>query len=651
MINRAFVLYLLCFLRSAVAVVAQPDLDTAFKQADKIYQNNIAAGFKAFQAVYTQALKSHDKVIEVRCLNLFTEYYWTLRDPRRAMDWGLKSISMAESYQTDGLAGDACVLTGLVCYSDGRYQDAIHYYQRGVAHYQKQPAGQRIGLAYMNLGVAERKLSRFETANTYYFKAAEIFQQLGNQSYLASVYTAIGNSYAAMDNYQQAVIYQQRSLVLFKALHNPLAEAQALNNLGFAYMQLHRPDPAMSALTTAVRLYTASKDSSTLVNPYQNLGSCWKQKGDLAKAIRYIQRALSIAENYHMAEETARGKADLARYRMAQGRYPEAFKLLGDAKFTAVQLKLTDLQVTLAELNYQLQAALGHDREALAFYRQRDLIRDSLLTETKSRAIEDLEVHYQTREKERDIIDLHIRDKASQKLLGEQRFSIIALISAAVLLLALLALAFYSFRRQRQQNRVIRSLNKEINHRTKNNLQILSSLLMLQIEQQENEQVKSALKETEVRLQAMNIMYGKLYTGQEHTNVDMSVYVHSLLAHIKDGFDHAKRRVTVEEDLDQVILPTDKAVLLGLLLNEISTNSMRHSSPAGGLTLTVSLKMLDNKTVELAIRDNGKPKKTRSKAGGNSFGLRIVGLIVNQLNGTMTMEPENPYAYRIQFKK
>lgn len=655
MIKGRQLIFLMLFLFTGTVQTSHAQVDTsrlnqAFRQADKTYESDPKAGFHQFQSVYEQALQHHDQVIEIKCLNLFTEYFWISRNFSEAIATGKKSISRAISTRNDALAGDACVLTGLVYYSKGDPLAAIGYYQKAILYYQKQPANKRLALAYMNLGVAERKAGRFETANTSYFKAADIFKQLGDQPGLGSVYTAIGNCYALMENFGRAIIYHKQALAIFTRLNDQAGRAQVLDNLGYAFKMLSKPDSAIRYLDQTLRIRAGNKDSSLLVIPLQNLGSAWKQKGDQQKTVAFIHRSLLIAAHYDMQEDLARGQADLAELYLAQKRYGEAEKILNLAENTAKKLKLADLQVTIADLNYQLQAALGHDRQALIYYQKRDLIRDSLLTEKKSRTIEDLELKYQTREKERNIADLHIRDRVSQKLLGEQRFSIAALIIAAALLLALLALAYYSFRTQRKGHLLVKELMKEVNHRTKNNLQILSSLLMLQIDNQEDENVKRALKETEVRLHTMNIMYSKLYIGQASTTVDMAEYLSSLLIHIQDGFSHEHRWVELVKDMDTIILPTDKAVLIGLVLNELISNSIRHAELQGVLILTVSLKQKNAHETELLIKDNGKPKKKNAKTADVSFGLRIVGLIVGQLEGKMETEPGNSYAYRIRFK-
>lgn len=646
-------LFILFFLfagagRSVFAQKPLPQLEQAFNQADQVYQNDLKAGFQRFQLVYAEALRQHDPATEIKCLNLFTEYYWTERDYPQALAWGKQSMSRAEETGSDALAGDAYVLNGLVSYSKGQPLTAIALYQKAITHYQKLPESKRLALAYMNLGVAERKAGRYETANISYFKAADIFKNFNDQPDLASIYTAIGNCYALTENYNRAIIYHKLGLNIFITLKDQTGEAQVLDNLGYAFKMLLQPDSAIKYLDQVLRIRSKDKDSTLLVTPLQNLGSSWKQKGDLKKATIFIQRSIRIAELAGLAEELARGQADQAELYIAQKQFPQTDKALHAAGLTAKKLNLADLLETIADLNYQLQAALGHDRQALVFYRQRDRIRDSLLTAKKTRAIEDLEAKYQIRERERDNAELHTRDRASQKLLGQQRLSIIALISAAALLLALLALAFHSFRKQRYQNSVIRNLNKEINHRTKNNLQILSSLLLLQIENEPDEMVKQALQETEVRLQAMNIMYGKLYTGQHQTSVNMGEYIGSLLTHVQDGFSHKARKIIIDKDIDPVLLPTDKAVLLGLVINELSQNGIKHAQAPRQLIISVGLKQIGQQ-LRLTIYDSGKPKKNTIQPSGNSFGLRIVHLIAEQLDATIITDPNNPFAYRITF--
>ncbi len=99
------------------------------------------------------------------------------------------------------------------------------------------------------------------------------------------------------------------------------------------------------------------------------------------------------------------------------------------------------------------------------------------------------------------------------------------------------------------------------------------------------------------------------------------------------------------------MLHVDKAVIIGLIVNELSTNAIRHSGIKTDVTVTVKLKMETAKLAKLAISDDGKAKNKNPKKGNaSSFGLSIVALMVSQIQGTMTTSPNNPFAYSILFK-
>jgi two-component sensor histidine kinase len=631
-------------------IAADTSLVRSWQQTDQIYQQNPAEGFRRFGLLYRRAIQLHDQVIELKCLNLFTEYYWTTHNYHAALAQGLKTMAKAKRYGNDSLAGDACVLTGLVYYSDGKYQQAINYYQQAVNCYKGQPSGKRIALAYMNLGVANRKASRFEAANSSYFLAADIFRRLKDSSDLASTYTAIGNCYSSIENYAQAAIYHHRSLSIFRLIHDKDGTAESLNNLGYTQKQLGQPDSAIICLNQSVRMLTAEKDSSVLILPLQNLGICWKLKKDPQKAIRFILRSLKIAQFYHMAEELARGQTDLADILLDQGQFTAANQALITAEKIAGNLRLADLKMDIAELNYRLQAQQGHDHLALLYYQKRDSIRDSLVTVKKNRAIEAMEALYQARERQRDITGLHSRERLAQKMLKQQQLSIVALITAALLLLLLMILAYYSFRRQRIATKTVSTLMHEVQHRTKNNLQLLNGLLLLQINSQDNEAAKSALQEMETRLNAMNIMHGKLYSEAGGISVDLKEYLDSLLAHIHHSFLQSHHKIELITDVETLVLNADKAVSIGLIINELIANSIKFSLAKNGGTLTVKLRRKTDRMAELLVSDNGEPFKKKTSPGSSSFGLKIVALLIKQIDATLTTDPENPYAYQILFK-
>jgi len=177
-------------------------------------------------------------------------------------------------------------------------------------------------------------------------------------------------------------------------------------------------------------------------------------------------------------------------------------------------------------------------------------------------------------------------------------------------------------------------LLREINHRVKNNLQIINSLYNLQAEKTKNEKVKSILQESQARVKSISLVHEKLYQSRDLAKIDVGEYLRSLVQGIVCLFAiDAQRvaiRIKVEKDIDVGI---DKIVNCGLIVNELVTNSYKYAFPDGqaGVISIELCKSLES-GYELTVSDNGVGLPSGlDKAEGKTLGLELVGLLANQL--------------------
>ncbi len=184
-------------------------------------------------------------------------------------------------------------------------------------------------------------------------------------------------------------------------------------------------------------------------------------------------------------------------------------------------------------------------------------------------------------------------------------------------------------------------LNKEIQHRVKNNLQMIYSLLQMQERKTDNEQTLTALQTARLRIDSLAALHQQLLNGQG--NLDLGVYLKGLVCSVVDCLS-TERNVVTHMAIEAVSLPVNSYLPLSLVLNEWVTNSIKYAQPAGQtLEITVSVTDTDD-AVRLAYTDNGRVPRTLSPSG---LGLQIVGLLTRQMNATLTTLAESPYHYQL----
>jgi two-component sensor histidine kinase len=194
-------------------------------------------------------------------------------------------------------------------------------------------------------------------------------------------------------------------------------------------------------------------------------------------------------------------------------------------------------------------------------------------------------------------------------------------------------------------------LLREIHHRVKNNLQVISSLFNLQAGYIKDKEALRILKEGQTRIRSMALVHEKLYQSGNLSKIDLAGYIQSLSAHLFHVYLVDPNQVRLETEYGDVTLDINSAVPCGLILNELISNALKHAFPAGRKgVLTIRLRRGKDGAVELRIADNGVgfPKGLDFRRT-ESLGLQIVSLLVGQLEGTIKLDGKNGTAFTVAF--
>ena len=191
---------------------------------------------------------------------------------------------------------------------------------------------------------------------------------------------------------------------------------------------------------------------------------------------------------------------------------------------------------------------------------------------------------------------------------------------------------------------------KEIHHRVKNNLQIISSLLSLQASKLQDEQALAAFEESKNRIYTMALIHEQLYRSFNFSNIQMKDYVQTLTRELIRAY-RVFGRIEITAKVDNTSLGIDKAIPCGLILNELITNSIKYAFPEGSPgRINVSLKTLKDSTHEIKVRDNGVGlSKYIDFENLESLGLHLVKVLTEQLDGTVEMSCDKGMTFLIHF--
>ncbi len=180
-------------------------------------------------------------------------------------------------------------------------------------------------------------------------------------------------------------------------------------------------------------------------------------------------------------------------------------------------------------------------------------------------------------------------------------------------------------------------LLKEIHHRVKNNLQVISSLLNLQSEHVVDDEIRRVLKESQNRVRSMAIIHQRLYQSGNLAEVNFAGYIKELCSQLLRSYGAASRGVSLETDVEDIGLGVDKAIPCGIILNELVSNALKYAFPtAGGGLLTVQLHARE-RNIRLVVADDGAGMPSAlDYQTSESLGLKLVNMLVDQIAGTLT---------------
>jgi len=193
-------------------------------------------------------------------------------------------------------------------------------------------------------------------------------------------------------------------------------------------------------------------------------------------------------------------------------------------------------------------------------------------------------------------------------------------------------------------------LLQEIHHRVKNNLQIIASLINMQVRATAAPQSREILNDCKTRVDAIALIHEKLYQSHDFSNVPFGDYARDLIATIQQASGLASSRILIELEMQNILLPVAQAIPCGLIVNELVTNCLKHAfaGRAAGV-VTVSL-VRSGEPLALQVRDNGVGMSDASiSQERESIGLQLVTSLTDQLNGKLQIRSDGGLIVTVQF--
>ena len=197
---------------------------------------------------------------------------------------------------------------------------------------------------------------------------------------------------------------------------------------------------------------------------------------------------------------------------------------------------------------------------------------------------------------------------------------------------------------ERQQNAMRQAIEEqkvllaEVNHRVKNNLAVITSLLNIQMKSARSKETKQAIQVVYNRVMSMALVHLKMYDNDSKTAVDLENYIKELVTEIKNSLHH-DRELKIEYKLENVEIDVSSAIPLGLIINELITNSIKHAfEETEQPFISIRMEKAGDKLLELTVRDNGKGMIVAHENQEQGLGLYLISSLTDQLDGKSTFQ-------------
>lgn len=517
----------------------------------------------------------------------------------------------------------------------GLIDSSIYYYESAAQLYSILNDSSRVHIVNTNLSGIYKNKGLYEKAQEHAFNALAILERMKPGRELASCYNTIGGIYSNTGDFHKALIYYRKSLNVRKLIGYQKGIGQSFNNIGEAHTNLAQYDSALFYLNNSLKVKKELGEKAPVV--LNNLGEVQLKLNSLEEAETNFRQSLQLQREANDQMGQLQALLNMLKIKILKNDLTQAEKL--SKEIEGIVYKVGSLKYLKQFLELKVKVFHLKKDYRNAFQSSQDLliIKDSLLTKEKAEALLNMQGRYETEQKEQQI-DLLEKEKVLQKLeLEKNKIWIEGLVISSLLLLVIALLVFLQFKASQKNKERNAFLLKELNHRVKNNLQILSSLLTLQSQKLTDASAISAVKSSEGRVNAMALIHKKLYTENQNQQISIKDYVGELVQYLAQSYGFANRGLVTHFDIDEIQLDVDKAIPLGLIINELISNAFKYAFDGKERPeLTVKLNLNGTQGLQLLIGDNGSGMPDNIETS-ESFGLKMVKTLVKELRGKMTM--------------
>jgi len=548
---------------------------------------------------------------------------------------------------------------GALCVRAGGYEESLEWLEKGLALIEENdlPKVEKVDML-TNLGVVHSYAGKNGRAIEPYLEAVQICRENGLITRQGRLLNNLGAFYRQLGNYEKALDIYEQSYELRATTNDTLGMANVLFNRTATHAKLSNFEEAINDIDKALIFYQKIGSEEDIVptkvakaHALYNLGKT-DQSYDLLLPLSKIPiddiPSLSQFNLYLLLAEISDNSNDPRR-------------AINYLEVIGKKIESSDYNEQLAQyyrVKSNANAKIGNHKVAYKAAQQLINTQSEVSGTQKLAFQEEMQARYESAEKDYQI-DLLNNEKALSELkIKTQRTRSILLGIGLAILSIVLFLLYKLYQKIAVQNQKLQKsekqksiLLKEIHHRVRNNLQVISSLLSLQARKVKDDTTKAALRVSKSRVQSMAILHQNLYTEDDLTNINVHQYISNLCDNLINTYQ-VKNEVAIELNVAKMMVDVDALIPIGLIINEIVCNTLKYAfTDENNGKIQISFMEVEDH-VALNIRDNGVGLPNgKLEIKKESLGAKLINSFMDRLGGKLIAYNDQGAVFEMRFPK
>ncbi len=520
--------------------------------------------------------------------------------------------------------------------------------------------------AYLQKGVLLMRQEKYYSALEQFFLALDFADVASIPLRKANTYGLIAGCYQAAKDYDHAITYGQLALDLAKEHKYTRMAGEMNERLGVYYLQQKDFDLAESHFLASLADQGITDNPKSRIIIYSNLATLASQRNEISLGEYYLQEAspylLSDISDLHKA---AYYQAN-ARVAMRKSQWKESIRSFGQVLRISKEIGNEQLRLDGYEGLAAAYRKSGAYQTALIYGDSISQLHHELDLAFQNKTMLDLNHKYEANIKNEEIATLSAMQNVQALELNQRHKQLMFSLLGLFLAIAALGAFGYALNMKSRIHKTLSEKNiqlsealdnnkmliKEIHHRVKNNLQVVSSLLNLQSRFETDNTVLRAINTGKYRVQSMSLLHQNLYLNEDLHSIKVKKYFEDLSRYLVKGYPLNGKEVQLELDVEDITLDIEAVVPMGLICNELITNALKYAyvnTPE--CQLSVSIKEANGK-IRLMVKDNGVGTSfTQLPEKSTSMGTQLIKSFANKLKASIEIDNFEGTEFKLTFER